>query len=101
MALNHVFSDCPAVRSVAGSRIPSIVVHGRNQAGNSIWKVPGGGEQADPHNNRPDPRLIQPPPETMVMKKATAYLNKARNPNLFELNGICTGRAHCFWCVTR
>jgi hypothetical protein len=37
----------------------------------------------------------------MVMKKATAYLNKARNPNLFELNGICTGRAHCFWCVTR
>lgn len=46
-------------------------------------------------------RLIQPPPDTMVMKKATAYLNKARNPNLFELNGICTGRAHCFWCVTR
>jgi hypothetical protein len=26
-----------------------------NQAGNSIWKVPGGGEQAHPHNNRPDP----------------------------------------------
>ena len=70
-----------------------------NQAGNSVWKVPGGGEQAI-RITTAGPALIQPPPDTMVMK-ATAYLNKARNPNLFELNGICTGRAHCFWCVTR
>jgi len=27
----------------------------QTKAGNSIWKIPGGGEQADPHNNRPDP----------------------------------------------
>ena len=35
------------------------------------------------------------------MKKAEAYLNKARGPNLFELTGICTGRAHWFWCAPR
>lgn len=101
MALNHVFLTVQLCEVSPAAGFHRSWCTAETKAGNSIWKVPGGGEQADPHNNRPDPRLIQPPPETMVMKKATAYLNKARNPNLFELNGICTGRAHCFWCVTR
>jgi hypothetical protein len=59
------------------------------------------GQELSPLLPHSPARRRRPPPDAMVMKKAEAYLNKARGPNLFELTGICTGRAHWFWCAPR